>query len=246
MPKEERDKKDNSLTIAIIGLIGTIIAAALGSPLLISLIERNQATATSPAVATTEVPVGVTSEPTVGNNQILIFREDFDSDNISGFAFEHGQWRVGKDRSNQVLEGNADTPGAAATFGPSDFSNGIIEFFIRVDQFTSEAAINFRSSDRAAYSLTFMQNHVSLGFRDTDNGKTFEPFSNNTSRSLVFDQGIWYLIRIEARGSQIVVFIDNNRIFSASDTRLKVGGLSLFLDPGYQAAFDDVKVWELR
>ena len=242
MPKEDV-KRDNAMTIAIIGLIGTLIAALLGSPLLMELVNNEQVTETPPAAIT--VTPGFT-------DQSLIFREDFDSDNVSGFSYDIGQWIISKDRSNQVLEGDAAASSpdtiAMVTFGPSDFSNGIIEFRIRINQFASEtaASLRFRYTSQSTYSLSFSQNQIALGYRDMQNDWILEPFNNEASRTFLFEQGIWYLVRLEARGSQFTVFIDNNRLFNTSDNRLQKGGLNFSLNPGYQAMFDDVKVWELK
>jgi len=247
-----KEKKDNSgMIIAIIGLIGTLVAAALGSPLLVELLKDKQATATPP-ITVTETPGSITQQTPEFTEQTLVFSEDFDSDNISGFSYDIGQWKIGKDKSNQVLEGDSTTssPNAVATaiFGPSDFSNGIIEFRIRVNQFASDAttSLRFRYTNQSTYALSFLQNQVILGYRDSQNDWILEPFSNESVRSFLFEQGVWYLVRLEARGTEFTVYIDNNRLFSASDNRLQKGGLEFTLNPGYRVMFDDVKVWELK
>ena len=43
----------------------------------------------------------------------------------------------------------------------------------------------------------------------------------------------------------MLVFVDNNRIMSATDERLSKGGISFSVN-GMQAVFDDVSVWELK
>ena len=239
------------MIIAIIGLIGTLVAAALGSPLLVELLKDKQATETPPIIVS-ETPSANTQQTPEFKDQILIFRENFDSDNVSGFSYDIGQWQLGKDKSNRVLEGDstASSPDAvsAAIFGPSDFTNGVIEFRIRVNQFASDAtaSLRFRYTNQSTYSLSFLQNQVILGYRNSQNDWVLEPFSNETSRSFLFEQGVWYLVRLEARGSEFTVYIDNNRLFSTSDNRLQKGGLEFALNPGYRVMFDDVSVWELK
>jgi len=257
MSKETKGKKDNAMTIAIIGLVGTLVAAALGSPVLVELIKNRQATETPPGVET-EAPAGNTEAPNIDTpppsltEQTLIFSENFDTEKASGFAFDGGQWQVGKDKSNKVLEGDSTSVSlgevARAIFGPSDFGSGIIEFRIRINQFGNEetANLSFRYTNQSEYSLAVMQDLAMLGYRDSHNDWYLEPFSDETSRPFTFEEGVWYLVRIEARGSQFSVFIDNNRLFSANDSRLQKGGLEFALNPGYQAMFDDVQVWELK
>lgn len=244
---ENQSKKNNSITIAIIGLIGTIVTAVFGSPVLVEWIKSQQGTETPQAivtqvtVASTENPSVITTLPSF-NEQILIFQGDFDNDNVSGFSFQ-GNWQVSKDKNNRILESRETGKG---TFGPSDFSNGIIEFRIQLQQTNEGAytAINFRSTEKDSYALAFLENQLIFGYRE--NNTYVEPFDESTSRSLVFESGIWYLIRIEARANELVVFIDNNRILSASDNRLHKGGLYFSQDYGLQTVFDDIKVWELK
>jgi len=252
-----KEKKDGSgLIIAIIGLVGTLVAAALGSPVLVELLKGDQATET-PASIVTETPVtGISTPDTQGpptfNEQVLVFRENFDNDNVSGFSYDVDQWQIGKDKSNQVLDGDTTNSSpdsvSAAIFGPSDFTNGIIEFRIRVNQFVggSGVSLRFRNSVQAAYSLSFAQNEIGLEYRNGQNNWAAEPLSNESSRSLLFEAGVWYLVRLEVRGAEFTVYVDNNRLFSASDDRLQKGGLEFTLNPGYRVMFDDVQVWELK
>jgi hypothetical protein len=119
---------------------------------------------------------------------------------------------------------------------------------VRINQFGNDetANLSFRYTNQATYSMVVMQNLTILGYRDSQNDWYLEPFSDETSRPFIFEEDVWYLVRIEARGSQLSVFIDNNRLFSASDSRLQKGGLEFTLNPGYRVMFDDVQVWELK
>jgi len=156
----------------------------------------------------------------------------------SGFV-----WQVIENNSNRVLI--TSEPGEA-TFGPSDFTHGIIEFRaqIRENSGAGVAAINFREGGGYAYTLSFSEGQLVLGQRES-NGP-IQAFSNEAARSLVFEKGAWYLIRVEARGPEMIVFVDNNRIMSASDERLGKGSLSFSVDGGMQVSFDEVNVWELK
>jgi len=244
---KDNNKKENSIIIAIIGLIGTAITAIFGSPVLVEWIRTRQVTSTPPSIVTqipvenTDVPVIITPLPNF-TEQILIFQEDFDNDTVSGFAYE-GNWQVVKDKNNRVLESKGP---ATAIFGPSDFTNGIIEFRVQIQESTSgsTAVANFRDRGNSSYALALAENQLVLGQRE---GKSpVQAFSGETTRSLVFQKNAWYLIRVEVRGPEIIVFVDNNRIMSARDERLSKGGLSFSVDADMQAVFDDVKVWELK
>jgi hypothetical protein len=234
------EKKSGGNTLTIISLIVTLVAALLGSPVLVEWIKSQQATAT-PSTPITQTPIVVTPLPDY-TDQILIFHEDFDSDNVSGFSYQ-GNWQIGKDKNNRILE--TGEPGKA-TFGPSDFTNGIIEFRVQIQNGAegNAAAVNFRESGNTAYALVIAENQIFLGLRD-GNGSV-QVLSDESVRSLVFEPETWYLIRVEVRGPQMIVFVDNNRIMSASDDRLSKGGLSFSVNAPMQTAFDDVSVWELK
>ena len=253
MSPKERKKMDSAIIIAIIGLIGTLLAGLLSSPLLLELIERNSVTETPPALVTDE-PAPVTTSPDtpteapVGTNEVLVFNADFEDNAASGFGFDHGNWQVGKDKSNFVLEAQSDTDFSSATFGPNDFDNGIIEFRIRFEQAQNEGGmiLFFRSTDSESYAIYLMRNQLLLGNHVVDADQQVVPFDNSAVRAFTFTQGTWYTVRVEARGSQMIVSIDGNRLVSARDTRLKKGSLLFSLDPGWQATFDDISVWALQ
>lgn len=244
---QKDSKRNNSISIAIIGLIGTIVTAVFGSPVLVEWIKSRQITATPPAIATPmpseeiKPTTVVTSIPGL-NEQVLIFQEDFDNDNVSGFSYQ-GNWQIGKDKNNHILKA---TGAGKATFGPSDFTNGVIEFRVQIQENTGigVATVNFRERGGNAYALAVKENQLVLGLREGDS--PLKAFNAESMRSLVFESDAWYLIRVEVRGPEIVIFVDNNRIMSASDDRLSKGGLSFSVENLMQAAFDDVKVWELK
>jgi len=269
--EEEKEKKSNAMTTAIIGLVGTIVVAALSSPVLIELIKSKQATETPVSsvetpVSRTETPASKTETPVSSVETLaassatpalteknLIFSEDFENEKVSGFSYDGGEWGVSKDKSNKVLEVDSTSLSqgsvARAIFGPSDFSNGFVEFQIRINQFAgNDATVNlfFRATSQSTYSLAILQNYIILGYRDSQNDWELEPFSSETNRPFTFETGVWYSISLEASGSQFTVSVDDNRIFSANDSRLQKGGLEFNLNPGFKAMFDNVNVWELK
>lgn len=254
MPKNGNKKKDNSMTIAIIGLVGTIIAALLGSPLLITLIEGGRdATPTPLAIATTPVDTAtkmvVKTEVPVGKNQVQVFSANFEDDKISGFAMDSGQWNLGKDKSNKVLEVVASGDSSAtAIFGPNNFRNGIIEFKINFTKQVegSGVAVGFRSSREAGYAFYMQPDKIKLGYWESNNDWILEPFSPDSERSYNFSPNTWYTVRIEARGTQINAYVDGNLLIGETNNQLSSGNINFSIDSGNEAFFDDVQVWALE
>jgi len=233
MGKEKAKKPETTIIVAIIGLIGTIIAALLGSPLLAKLLEP--ATPTPSAVVTS-----------IGNTEVPVFSQDFET-NTSGFSFDQGNWTVGKDKSNKVLSVDASSSAAVATFGPNDFTNGVIEFKFRFNQFSSDGiSVNFRHNSESTYTVLLTQNQVALGYRDIKNNGAFEPFSADTTRAFTFQTGTWYTVHLEARGSELILMIDNNRLFSTTDDRIAKGGFNFEIGKGNRDMFDNLNIWALQ
>jgi hypothetical protein len=236
----KRKKTDTAIIVAIVGVIGTLIAAIFSSPVLIALLERATPAAQPSASAATDV------------NQVLVFNQDFENGTTSGFAFDEGTWKIGKDKSNNVLEGIGDLSQPdiwpMAIFGPNDFTNGMVEFNIKFNRFQDEASasFHFRYNDESTYSAYVMQNSAGLGYRERKDEWVFKPFNKETERPIAFAVDTWYTIRVEARGERVSLYIDNNRIFNASDDRLQRGGLVFSLAPGFEVMIDDIKVWSLE
>jgi hypothetical protein len=61
--------------------------------------------------------------------------------------------------------------------------------------------------------------------------------------SFSYQAGIWYDIKIEARGVQVAVYVDGDKLLAESDSRLQSGSLQFSMDNGTKVLLDDVKVW---
>jgi hypothetical protein len=234
---------DTAIIVAIIGVIGTIIAAILGSPWFGNLIKTPTATATVP---TSTGPVTATST-TLPTNTTLVFQEDFEDEAASGFAFGVGTWEIVKDKSNHVLQVTADTPSqtvlADAVFGPADFASGIIEFKLKFIQ-PGKVYLNFREQDGPGYYLLLdtVGGQIVLGYKSPGVNGLID-YAALAAQPATFQTGTSFRIHIEVRGEQMTVSVDNNRIFSASDPRLLLGRLTFTASSGTVASFDDIQVW---
>ena len=230
MSKKSPKKETNvAVLVALIGLAGTLIAAALSSPLLLKLLEKSSTeTATPPRSAQ------------------RVFSEDFEDGTASGFGFANNEWKVEKDKSNTVLgvdsTSYSDEQFATATFGPTDFKNGVIEFRIKYEQIGGFYTI-FRAHDDASYVFYLTPSQTILGYKDKAQNWSLTPISNNTVRGFSTQTGVWYTVRIEAQDTQITVSMDGNKLFTGDDSRLQSGGLEFVMDYGTKVLLDDVNVW---
>ena len=156
MPRSEKEKVDSTIVVAIIGLIGTLVVAVLTSPIGVKLLERTSATETTSPVPTSIPPQDLKQ----------IFKADFENGAASGFAFNSGDWKVVKDKSNYILQGTATGPIAPAAityFGTNDFADGVIEFRVKFPLLTSNLYFEFRREEgNGSYVLYLVPGNQSI------------------------------------------------------------------------------------
>jgi hypothetical protein len=221
--RNPKKKIETPLIVAIIGLI----AALLSSPWIFKLVERLTAPPT----------------PTNAPNQVVVFTEDFEDDSIDGLAIQTGQWIVGRDKSNKVLEVQADSSGPAwASLTPADLSDGMIDF--RIQFLTGGGfSLKLRDLDGSAYVLRFEPDSLSLAYIGPDSGGSLLSLPGNSASRYNFILKQWYAIHLEARGEQLTVTVDGDRLrLSAADPRQAHGGLVFSLDPMGHVLLDDIRV----
>jgi len=273
MSQKRQKRIDTTVIIALIGLCGTLAAALLSSPLLLKWMDRTPVpTTTLPATATPEtatptnfplptttrgpgptetpVPAPVFSptapQPTPGQ-ALLVFSEDFEDNTASGFGFSNGQWVLSKDRGNVGLEGKADSAKApaSAVFGPSDFSNGSVEFQVKFKN-SGGFLLNFRDDDTRTYALYLSppDQQLTIGYSSAAANWQLEPLAGPSRRRFTFTEGVWYTVRVEVSGPQIAVWVDGNRLMSVSDDRLAQGYLEFAIQSPALVVVDNIKVWD--
>jgi hypothetical protein len=232
-PESKKSKLSPTIVVALIGLAGTVVTALLTSPVLIELIKNSGATQT---------PVGQTSLPP--SEATLVFSEDFEDGAASGFAFQIGDWQISKDKSNRVLEFTAtgsEAPAAKAYFGPSVFSDGVVEFRVKFIELYG-FYFDFRQQDDAVYVLS-LDPEASVVLLAVNATEDFYAFGDNHYQPFTFQKDVWYAVRLEARGQQATVTIDGNRLITGFDKRLAGGSIRFVLQPNAVVYIDDVNVW---
>jgi hypothetical protein len=204
------------------------------------------ATPTSAIVEPTQTAIPTTMPQTLQQ----VFKADFENNFASGFGFTLGNWKIVKDKANHVLQGDSVgsvAPAGLAYFGPSDFTDGVVEFRVKFPYQTSNLYFEFRQDEATgSYALSLDPNSkvVALGtFKLVNKTVQFSEFGPDTKRSFTFQKDTWYKIHLEAKKEKMSVSIDDNRILAASDTHLANGRIRFTLDPNSIIDFDDTNVW---
>jgi hypothetical protein len=180
MSEKKTKKVDTAIIVAVIGLVGTIIAALLSSPLVSRFLgdDSEQAGSINPTVET----------------GTLVFSNDFENGQTNGFVFSSDQWQITRDKGNEVLElSGIGTDSGVAFFGPNDFADGSIIFRLNLRNFDS-FLMNFRSElGVQTYTLYFSpeNDEISLGYSSAASEWEFEPFEGNSFRPFQFNEEIW-------------------------------------------------------
>ena len=235
--KTKKSTLNPAVVVAVIGLIGTLITAMFTSPVLIELIKRSGATATS--VVPTSVPP---------SSATLVFTQNFEDGTTSGLALKQGTWKVVRDKSNRVLEfaaSGSNWPGGTLFFGPSDLSDAVVEFQVKFTELHG-FYLNFREQENGdSYVISLDPgDSVVVWATSTFDGTEwqFSPVGRSI-QPFTFQQDVWYSVRVEMRGEQVVVDINGNRTVSGSDALFSNGSLRFELQPNAVVLLDDIKVW---
>ena len=225
------------------GLIGLVVLAGaitLGSILL------KHGVGTSPVTTATSGLVGVaTMLPTPTGK--LVYSENFEDGFAHEFTYNGGSWNVIDDGTgNKVLELKPEAPHDNASFGPTVFSDGVIEYRFKVINGDNPLLqFNFRMNPAIAsdYLVLYNPGSLSLLYQDpvTGWGPVEASSGNGTSQ---FGNGEWITIRVEAFGQQIKLFAGGNLVTRDLDSRSKSGMLFFTAYPNSDILFDDIKVWE--
>lgn len=232
MSRNKPKKMDRTIVVALIGLAGTIIAALIASPFL----ERI-------------LPEGPASEPLTRLEADLdrVFWENFESGHPSGLSISTEEWQVLEYGDGSALEVSGIGSGnTSVSFGPNDFSDGVIEFkllFINFDGFL----LIFRSSgDMETYTLYLSPTggEIKLGYSSAANDWKLALFEGGL-RTMNFTENVWYTIKLEASGSQFTLWMDNKKLISSQDSRLEKGGMEFAVQYEGTVLLDDIGVYQV-
>jgi hypothetical protein len=238
---------------ALTGIILIVIAIVLSRPELLSSILSTQQQTLQPVQQSTQIqqttrqPSDTSLPPTAIASGSVLFEEDFEDGKAQGIAFISGNWKiVTDDDGNRVYDidntGGSGFPGV--DFGSTDWKNYAIEY--RVKPLTAKAWVilefrrNLDGSDKYIASVSLEYNHVS--FAIALDGSPWQPLTTYQSK---FVPRIWYTVRIEARDSEIKVFVDDTVKIDTTDSRIDAGAVNIQVGPSTHAQFDDIRVTAL-
>jgi serine/threonine protein kinase len=250
-------RQKSSLKFAwIIGMIAVVIAAIVfgvinGMPTAVlpastNTIESLLSPIHTPSATNTpkDMPTLIsthTSKFTATPNTDFLFSEDFEDGLADDFKNKLGLWIVVSETStNKVLDINSMDSSSeypSIEFGEASWNDFIFESRVKFVEYSP-------TNDAPLTSIVFRGNY-SVAF--TPYWKVFglvfnPPYTVITERTQVTQKNIWYLVRIQAEGSQFNVYLDDRLMISETVSRNSSGLFGFGIWPRVHIQFDDIVI----
>jgi len=182
----------------------------------------------------------------------VLFSDDFEDGNSDGWSVITGTWEVVQDSTgNYMYRGKANSWGLVTT-GSENWKNYALEFKAKgIESLQQAGANDFMAANvRINLGATGCQRYVAhLHFGSGGSvqsgkyGKTCSKDWAGQPYQIKLDE--WYLVRYEAVGSTLKLYINDKLISVDIDNELSAGYIGLSLGQDDIAYFDDVRVIEI-
>lgn len=185
-----------------------------------------------------------TATPTAITNSDFLFSENFEDNSADGFINKVGLWMVVSETGgNKVLDVNSmDSSVEYPTiqFGEASWKDFIFETRVNMVDYSlsSEApltSIVFRGNYKVAFTPYWK------GF-DLVYEQPEPPWISIAGRTRETQKNTWYTVRIEAKDSQVNVFLDDKLTISETLPFEKSGPFGFATWPKVHIQFDDIKI----
>jgi hypothetical protein len=198
---------------------------------------------TATAVYETPTSKPVTKE---SSNPAILFNEDFEDGKAQKVTYVSNGWQIISDETGNKVYDIDNSKGygfPGIDFGTQEqWKDYEIKLRARIIS-GSWIIIYFRASEtnNGNYVVSLDSSNVSLNY--TTRGSDWKVMIN---REYSLKKNIWYWIRIEAKGAEIKVSVDNDTVIYTDDTRYSTGYINIQAGQNTHAQFDDIQVTSLK
>lgn len=204
-----------------------------------------------PTASQTPRPSPITApSPTEIVPGAVLFEEDFEDGIADNLVYSWGGWRASsEDNGNKVYEVNTNTEAsiqynrpASLGFGSKEWTNYSAEYRVKMLNAKANTWLSFRSdigANRDHYVEWLSAEYDGISLHINLNGSGWNLLKDLSLP--VWDER-WYQVRVEAQGSTLRVYLDDNLMLQTEDTSIASGVLELGVFPGTHALFDDIRV----
>jgi len=173
----------------------------------------------------------------------LLFSEDFEDGKAQMVKYVSGNWKIIADDSGNKVYDIDNSDGSAypeIDFGSATWKDYVTEYRVRFLAFKDRNAIlAFRLSDDHTYAYIVALEPTTISLHHIVHGNGWQPI---TVRTYNTQPGIWYSVRVEVKGIEIKVYIDDSLLIDTEDSQISAGSLQLSVGPGTHTQFDDIRV----
>ena len=211
--------------------------------------------ACNPSPSPTPMPVTPASTPTppqtprptstpdlaLARQTATLYEQDFESGTALGIFDQLGNWSVSVDSTGNHVFCNAisqDWP--SFKFGSDTWTDYGVEARVEFLQETPDQAAEVYSrinSSIDGYRATLNQGSANLTY--------YPPTTSLGGSSIPTQANTWYTLRVEAAGSHLKFFIDDQPIADGLNTQSSVGTAGFGVGPNTRACVDDIRLWQL-
>ncbi|HEX3048710.1 MAG TPA: LamG-like jellyroll fold domain-containing protein, partial [Bacillota bacterium] len=167
----------------------------------------------------------------------VIFSDDFNDGNASGWTVQYGTWSVVSDSGSYVYYKSGIDEGRSSA-GNQSWTNYSVQARVKVDNFngSNRAYVCGRYKDgNNYYCASLMSNTIEIRKKVSGSSSTL------VSKSYTIATGTWYTVKLVLNGSSISMYIDGVQQLSTTDSSLTSGAIGL-VPYKVTAKYDDIIV----
>lgn len=197
----------------------------------------------TPKLTNTPLPPTSIPTPTIIVPGSILFEEDFEDGKAQKVAHISGNWQIVMDESGNKVYNIDNSNGFAfpsIDFGSTTWKDYAIEYRVKFLSDKSKWGIlEFRRSEDGSHKYVVSLDATAVNLLYTLQGTDWRPI---TALEYNFKRGVWYSVRVEVRGVEIKVYIDDSLTINTEDSQISVGSLNMQVGPGTHVQFDDIRV----
>lgn len=246
LPSSNKEEKPRSWGTVIGGALVGAIATLIVLFLLGMIPPKPENPPIATPVDTTPVSKTESSATTSGNSSIL-FNEDFEDGKAQKLAYISGGWQIIADETGNKVFDIDNSKGSGfpgIDFGSENWKDYEIKFRVRfLDSSGSWLITYFRKNwtSNSGYAASTDLSNTSLN--STTNGNYWKGITN---REYKIQKNIWYWIRIEAKGTEIKVSVNDFTAINTDDALYNAGGITMQAGQYTHMQIDDIQVASLE
>ena len=182
----------------------------------------------------------------------VLFYDDFNDGKMNGWAVRSGTWTIYNDSGNYVYSGTANGDEQVTYISTTaNFADFIFEVKVKAVNNATHYGMMFRD-DGTGKHYGFYLNAIAASegkyyFGYWDGAGIYDSIVPWTSSGGAYaDANVWNSLKVEAKGTNFKLYINDILMNTVNDTRLESGYLGLVVDKyggaSQNSYFDDVKV----